>query len=128
MVGTTLQQVGLCVTTVSVFQMLKGSILLFSALLSVWFLKRQMTTYNWIGISLCLVSLGLVGLSSVWAEEAAAARGAALLPPTADVAAAGAGAALDPPANPTEAFGLQLFGIAMIIVGQLVCASQYVIE
>ncbi len=49
LLGTSLQQMGLCVTSVSVFQMLKGSILLFSALLSVYCLGRRLNAHNWIG-------------------------------------------------------------------------------
>jgi len=99
--GSSMQQVGLIFTPVSVFQMLKGSILLFSAALSVLFLKKRMFFHNWIGVLLCVIALTLVGFSSVMAVSE------------------------QPIAVSTwEA----LFGISIVVLGQIVCASQYVLE
>jgi drug/metabolite transporter (DMT)-like permease len=56
---------GLTLTYASVFQMLRGSVVIFTGLLSVWFLKRKLHGYHWLGMSLVLLGLLLVGLSSV---------------------------------------------------------------
>ncbi|CAD7958407.1 unnamed protein product [Amoebophrya sp. A120] len=118
LLGTSLQQMGLCVTTVSVFQMLKGSILLFSAFLSVWFLEKRLTTYNWIGILLCLLALSLVGVSSVLAAAAQEGQGAGGVMEATE----------QQQAVPKQGTTTQLIGIALILLGQVVCSAQYVIE
>ena len=66
LIGTSMQQMGLVYTTTSVFQMLKGSILFFSAVLSCLFLGRKLTKHNFLGLTLCVVAMCLVGLVSVW--------------------------------------------------------------
>lgn len=80
--------------------------------------------YNWIGIILCLIALAIVGLSSVWAEQDKVVDtiDQQKHPKTiSDV--------VNPaPTNGAGAIALQVFGICMIILGQVVCASQYVIE
>ncbi|CAD7922278.1 unnamed protein product [Amoebophrya sp. A25] len=107
LLGTSLQQMGLCVTTVSVFQMLKGSILLFSAFLSVSFLGKRLTGYNWVGIGLCLIALTMVGMASVWGADEQGT---------------------DPAASDTSPAAQQAVGILLILIGQVICAAQYVVE
>jgi drug/metabolite transporter (DMT)-like permease len=99
--GSSMQQVGLIFTPVSIFQMLKGSILLFSAALSVLFLNKRMYVHNWVGVGLCVVSLTLVGISSVMSIE-------------------------EQPV--VVSFWEALFGISVVVLGQVICASQYVLE
>ena len=101
LLGSSMQQVGLIFTPISVFQMLKGSILLFSAGLSVWFLDKRMYMHNWVGVALCVLALTLVGISGVMAIE-------------------------EQPV--VVSYWESLFGIAIIVAGQIVCASQYVLE
>lgn len=101
LVGSSMQQVGLIFTPISVFQMLKGSILLFSAALSVWFLNKRMYRHNWVGVALCVVALTLVGISGVMSVD-------------------------EQPV--VVSYWESLFGIAIIVLGQVVCASQYVLE
>lgn len=69
LVGSSMQQIGLIFTPVSIYQMLKGSILLFSAALSVLFLNKRMYRHNWVGVGMCVLALTLVGISSVMAIE-----------------------------------------------------------
>jgi hypothetical protein len=101
LLGSSMQQVGLIFTPVSIYQMLKGSILLFSAALSVWFLNKKMYRHNWVGVLMCVVALTLVGISSVMTIE-------------------------DQPI--VVSFWESMFGIAIVVLGQIVCASQYVLE
>jgi len=48
-----------------VFQMLRGSVVIFTGILSVFFLKRKLHAFHWIGMALVLIGLAIVGLSSV---------------------------------------------------------------
>lgn len=101
LVGSSMQQVGLIFTPVSIYQMLKGSILLFSAALSVWFLNKRMYIHNWIGVILCVFALTMVGISSVMTIDAQPI---------------------------VVSFWEAMFGISIVVFGQIVCASQYVLE
>lgn len=101
LVGSSMQQVGLIFTPVSIYQMLKGSILLFSAALSVWFLNKRMYMHNWVGVILCVLALTMVGVSSVMTVDAQPI---------------------------VVSYWESLFGISIVVLGQIVCASQYVLE
>ncbi|EER15063.1 conserved hypothetical protein [Perkinsus marinus ATCC 50983] len=101
LLGSSLQAIGLVYTPVSVYQMLKGSILLFSALFSVLFLGRKMYRHHWVGVFLCLTALVLVGVSSLSSREQQ---------------------------TQVVSLPLMLLGIFIIIAGQVVCAAQYVLE
>ena len=101
LVGSSMQQIGLIFTPVSIYQMLKGSILLFSAALSVLFLNKRMYRHNWVGVWLCVVALSLVGVSSVMTVD-------------------------DQPV--VVSYWESIFGIVIVVLGQVVCASQYVLE
>jgi drug/metabolite transporter (DMT)-like permease len=101
LIGSSMQQVGLIFTPVSIYQMLKGSILLFSAALSVWFLNKKMYIHNWVGVLMCVIALTLVGISSVMTID-------------------------EQPI--VVSFWEAMFGITIVVLGQIVCASQYVLE
>ena len=61
--GTSIMFMGLNYTTASSFQMLRGAVIIFTALLSVAFLHRHITNQMWTGIGVVLVGLIIVGLS-----------------------------------------------------------------
>lgn len=63
MTATSLMYVGLNYTYASSFQMLRGAVIVFTALLSVAFLRRIVTSKMWSGIACVIVGLVLVGLS-----------------------------------------------------------------
>jgi len=63
--GTTLLNVGLIYTYASVYQMLRGIVVVFNAIFSVIFLKAKLFYHHWIGVVLILIGLTIVGLSSV---------------------------------------------------------------
>eukprot|EP00298_Acanthocystis_sp_HF-20_P010478 c18876_g1_i1.p1 GENE.c18876_g1_i1~~c18876_g1_i1.p1 ORF type:complete len:439 (+),score=162.51 c18876_g1_i1:78-1394(+) len=62
--GTTLSGIGLLFTSASVFQMLRGSIILFTATFSIFFLKRKVLKCQWFGISITVIGIVLVGTAS----------------------------------------------------------------
>jgi len=92
--GTT----GLLYTSVSVYQMLRGAQLIFTALLSIIFLKRKLDKFNWAGITISVTGIMLVGMANVYAEK-----------------------------NP-KSQQEQFFGVMIIILGQIMQASQVVCE
>ncbi|XP_072032617.1 solute carrier family 35 member F6-like [Amphiura filiformis] len=100
--GTTLAGIGLLYVTASVWQMLRGSIIIFTGLLSKFFLKRKLRYYHWGGMILTMFGLVLVGISSIFDEER---KGTS----------AGSG-------------GQIILGIVLILAGQLVNGVQMIIE
>lgn len=67
--ATSVMYVGLTLTSASTFQMLRSSAVLFTALLSVIFLKRKQWKFHWVGAA--LVFLGTLVVGSVSALDAA---------------------------------------------------------
>ncbi|XP_018015720.1 solute carrier family 35 member F6 isoform X2 [Hyalella azteca] len=63
MVATSTMYVGLTLTYASSFQMLRGSVIVFTGLLSVAFLNQKLRYFNWLGIALVIVGLVVVGVS-----------------------------------------------------------------
>lgn len=92
--GTT----GLLYTTVSVYQMLRGAMLVWTALLSVLFLGRRLNRQHLLGIALCISGIALVGVANIASEGAGAARQNVVM------------------------------GIGIILVGQILQAGQVVME
>lgn len=62
--ASTLSNIALTMTTASVYQMLRGSMVLFTAVLSYFFLGRRFFRHEYAGISLVVVGLTTVGVSS----------------------------------------------------------------
>lgn len=61
--ATTLMNIGLLYTPVSIYQMTRGSIILIVGLLSVIFLKKRITKLEWISLFIVFLGVFLVGLS-----------------------------------------------------------------
>ncbi|XP_070577855.1 solute carrier family 35 member F6-like [Ptychodera flava] len=96
--GTTLAGIGLVYVSASVWQMLRGSIIIFTGILSKIFLKRNLRLVHWSGIVITMMGLVLVGLSDIFENEEK--KGASK----------------------------QALGIALILAGQFVSATQMIIE
>ncbi|PIK39601.1 putative solute carrier family 35 member F6, partial [Apostichopus japonicus] len=71
LIGTTLAGIGLLYVTASVWQMLRGSLIVFTGIFSKLFLKRELKWYHWTGISVTVMGLVLVGSVSIFEEESA---------------------------------------------------------
>lgn len=65
MCGTSLMYLGLTYTTASTFQMLRGSVVIFTGFFSVVFLGRTLRPYHWLGMLIVLAGLACVGVSSI---------------------------------------------------------------
>lgn len=96
--GTTLAGIGLLYTPASVYQMLRGSVICFTGLWSVLFLKRHLEPFRWAGISIVVCGLILVGLSGLLGTE-----------------------------TKTEVM-LFILGCCLIVLAQMANSTQFVIE
>jgi len=115
LVATCLCMYGLLFVSVSVYQMLRGSAIVFVAIFKQTVLKDVLKRFQWVGISLNVVSIVLVGLTAMLIEKSNAAA----------TAAAGAAAGDEP----TEAgSGSAIIGVMLILCGALVQSLQYVFE
>ncbi len=90
--------VGLLMTYASTFQMLRGSVVVFTSLLSLVFLRKNLRVAQWIGLGILVLGLITVGISSVLV-----------------------------PKNSTQAPN-PVLGNVLIVVAQLVVATQMVVE
>ena len=76
--ASTLSNVGLNLTTASVYQMLRGSTVLFTALFSFLFLKRRFHRHEYLGMLIVICGLVVVGVSSSFKSSSATASNPAL--------------------------------------------------
>ncbi|CAG5124412.1 unnamed protein product, partial [Candidula unifasciata] len=97
LLGTSLAGIGLIYIDASVWQMLRGAIIIFAGILSRVFLKRKLKYIHWLGMVVTMLGLVLVGCSSVFKNHSSQGSKA-------------------------------IIGIVLILAGQLVSASQMVIE
>ncbi|PVD32318.1 hypothetical protein C0Q70_07751 [Pomacea canaliculata] len=93
-----IQGIGLLYVDASVWQMLRGSIIIFAGILSKIFLKRKLYPVHWLGMLVTMGGLILVGCSSVFQSTQSTSGSKTLL------------------------------GILLILGSQLVSASQMIIE
>jgi drug/metabolite transporter (DMT)-like permease len=63
--GTTLMNVGLFFTYASIYQMLRGTLVLFAGMFTVIILRRQLHSHHWFGMVLITAGAAIVGASSV---------------------------------------------------------------
>lgn len=105
LLATALSCIGLSYIPASVWQMLKGSNLLFTALFSVVFLKRKLFKFNVLGLFLCFVGVIVVGLASVLGSSDNNSD--------------------EPDPQP---LGLTIFGMSMVMAGQVGQAAQVIAE
>jgi len=97
--GTTLAGIGLIYTYASVFQMLRGSIIIFTGVLTTIFLKRRLPRYKWFGIFVTTIGLSIVGYSNLTSSNMDSSKG-----------------------------NTAIFGIIFIVSGQFMNAIQFVME
>lgn len=63
--GTSTMHIGLTLTYSPSVQMLRGSIIIFVAILSIAFLERRLNVQEWIGISVIFIGLLIVGAADI---------------------------------------------------------------
>lgn len=106
--GTTLMNVGLIYTSASVYQMLRGSIVLFVGLFSVFFLRRKLFLYQWVALFSIVSGVAIVGASSIF-------RSTPQVP-------------TNPEVNALFGISESLLGVLMVLIAQMFSASQFVAE
>jgi len=104
--ATTLLNLGLYYTYASVFQMLRGTLVIFAGLLTVVLLRRRLHSHNWLGIVLISAGAALVGASSIIFDKTDSTK------PGSDTPNA---------ANP-------LLGNFLVAIAQLLNALQFIVE
>lgn len=100
MLATTCMNVGLVYTPVSIYQMTRGAIVLFVAVLSVLFLQRRIKPLEWIALVIVTLGIGIVGYAGSRGSEHSTAEEPALV----------------------------IFGMALIILAVSLQAVQFVVE
>ncbi|ODV78026.1 UDP-galactose transporter [Suhomyces tanzawaensis NRRL Y-17324] len=102
--ATTLFNIGLVYVPVSIYQMTRGAVVLFVAIMSVLFLKRRISKLEWIALAFVTIGVGVVGVSgsSSHSDESAEAT--------------------------KESAALVWFGIALILFATIIQALQFVVE
>jgi len=101
LLGTVFMYVGLFYNSASVFQMMRGSMIVFATIFSVTFLKRKMSKLKWLGVGMCVVAVCLVGTANMMSESEQVEK-------------------VDP--------SLKIYGMGMIIVGMIFSGAQIVVE
>jgi len=99
--GSSLAAIGLVYIDASVWMMFRGSMIIFAGFLSCMFLKKKMGFKHWMGIFVTAVGLVLVGLASILKKK---------------------------PDDNSQSVETTLLGIMFIVVGQLLSASQMVLQ
>jgi len=92
----------------SVWQMLRGSMVIFSAIFSKFFLKRELHASHWIGVAVVAFSLGVVGLAALKSPG---------LPKSSSSESS----------EQSSTFHVAL-GCALVVFAQVIQASQIVVE
>ncbi|CAE6414865.1 unnamed protein product [Rhizoctonia solani] len=119
--GTTLMNVGLLYTPVSIYQMTRGALVLWVGLLSVIFLRRHLYLYQWTSLFVVMAGVSLVGLSgSLIKNVVGDDAGEAIHAFTTSVARS---IAPEEP-EPTTVFA----GVLFILFAQFFTATQFVVE
>lgn len=98
-VATALCAVGMLYIQASVWQMLRGSSIIFAAMLSVICLKRKLHAWNYLGLALCVVGVTVVGYANVLGDTSSGR-------------------------DPED----MIIGMSLVIAGQVVQAAQVVAE
>lgn len=124
--GTTLMNVGLLYTPVSIYQMTRGALVLFVGVFSVIFLRRRLWLYQWVSLIIVMTGITLVGFSgSLVKDTLRDAPGVESLPYLARFLADG-GKAPEEIERP-EATSV-LIGVFFILFAQIFTATQFVVE
>jgi len=101
LIGTALAKVGLMYTSVSVYQLIRSSVIIFCALFNIFLLKKTIRAYMWLGILAITISMALISASSLLGG---------------------------PPKAATSTHDDPLFGILILLGSCVVASLQYVFE
>jgi drug/metabolite transporter (DMT)-like permease len=120
LLGTTLGGIGLLYVSASVWQMLRGSVIVFSGVLSVIFLRRTLRLHHWLAMAVICAGLTLVGASDLLATAYTTTH------PQQHPTGPSCPTSQSTPASVSAS--MTWLGIACILGGQLASAIQMVLE
>ncbi|KAK0210605.1 hypothetical protein DFS33DRAFT_1250905 [Desarmillaria ectypa] len=123
--GTTLMNVGLLYTPVSIYQMTRGALVLFVGFFSVAFLRRRLWLYQWVSLIVVMSGVGLVGFSGSLIKDAVKEFVGQSMPTW--IASASSDLPPPEPIEKPEATTV-LVGIFFILFAQIFTATQFVVE
>ncbi|KAG0240280.1 hypothetical protein B0O80DRAFT_455400 [Mortierella sp. GBAus27b] len=112
MTASTLMNVGLLYCAASVYQMLRGALVIFTGLLSIIFLKRRLLAFEWFALFTIVMGIATVGLASIVDTK-----------PTNPVVGD-----KEPDADEAIKAAKALLGIFLVLFAQIFTAAQFVIE
>jgi len=79
MTATSIMYAGLVLSSASIYQMLRGAIIVFTALLSVVWLKKKLMMFHWASIAVVVLGICIVGAESIIQESASGQNGGRIL-------------------------------------------------
>ena len=116
--GTTLSGIGLLYIYASVWQMIRGSIIIFTGLLSIMFLGRKLSAIHWAGMVSATIGLAIVGTASIFSvsdsDSDGHTQGQTIIGEKFVFA--------------HQSYHHTSIGILLVLAGQVAGAVQYVIE
>ncbi|KAH8107183.1 hypothetical protein BXZ70DRAFT_885192 [Cristinia sonorae] len=117
--ATTLMNIGLLYTPVSIYQMTRGALVLFVGTFSVIFLRRRLWLYQWVSLFTVMLGVSLVGYSGSLIKDAVK-----------DAALTVLGMAPLPPPEPIEEPEVTkvLVGVLFVLFAQVFTATQFIFE
>ncbi|KAF8344168.1 uncharacterized protein EI90DRAFT_53336 [Cantharellus anzutake] len=116
--GTTLMNVGLLYTPVSIYQMTRGALVLWVGLFSVMFLRRHLWLYQWLSLLTVMAGVSLVGLSGSLAKNDAPNSSEGIHQLLARMMSS------EGTSEPATVF----VGILFVLFAQIFTATQFVVE
>eukprot|EP00727_Mastigamoeba_balamuthi_P011601 m51a1_g7063 putative integral membrane (397) ;mRNA; f:178158-180020 len=119
LVATAMMNIGLLWINASVWQMLRGSMVIFSAVFSKFFLKRELHASHWVGVATVTFALLVVAFSSLM-KPCAKCAGEAAAVSSSFVSSSSSGMEV------TTA--MEVIGTFLVVFAQIIQASQIVVE
>lgn len=120
--ATTLMNVGLIYISASIYQMLRGAVVLFTGTFSVIFLRRRLQAFQWMALLLVVCGVAIVGSSSILFPSSA---------PTGTPGEVDGGSthAMDGDEQQSEgSTTAAAIGVSMVLFAQVFTAAQFVVE
>ena len=74
LVTTVLCNIGLVYLDVSIYQLLRGSGIIFTALIRTWALQQPLISFQWVGVGFNVASIVLVGMTALLESESIATK------------------------------------------------------
>ncbi|KAG8858524.1 hypothetical protein FRB96_005196 [Tulasnella sp. 330] len=125
--GTTLMNIGLLFTPVSIYQMTRGALVLWVGVFSVIFLRRRLYVYQWLSLVTVMIGVSIVGLSGSLIKKAIITDPTPSLSNIATVLKSSLISARSLKADDTDPT-VVFIGVLFVLFAQFFSAFQFVLE